>query len=245
MRGGFADRDCHVLGNGPSLAFLDPKTLEGDLIISMNAFGLHPKAHEIEVDYHCLADPRSSFFEWQSVQELKDRGYVPPRLRNLVIHSSHLPYLEHSNPADPAVWSVYMGRPWTDVSKRRAIDLSAGIGNCQSTAVLGIALALHLGPRRIYLHGMEHSYLADPVRSKGPTISALDHFYQEAQHQQLDARNSQAVKVESAHTRSFLEHILLVEAVFQQHSYLASMSNKSGIPVFNTTPNSFLDSYDK
>lgn len=244
VRGAYTDRECHVLGNGPSLSGFDPQQFAGDLVITMNGFGLHPRAHELDVDYHCMADPRSSIFNWQSLDELTKRGYVPPRVRNVVVHPSHLPHVEWPNRSNPELLSVSMGRTWSDLVNQQTINFATGIGNCQSTAILAISLAIHLGCRLIYLHGMEHDFLADHQRSKGAVVTPYNHFYHEDQLQRRDGRNLAAVSAESSIKRTYLDHISLVREVFQQHAYLATISKARGSRIMNLTPSSFLDSYD-
>ena len=230
---------CHVLANGPSLAHIDPEGLRGGVVISMNGFGLHPASGSIDVDYHCMAEPRVAGDSWESCTDLRTMGLLPHKARHLVVHPSHLQFVSPSDQNDPKLLIIGTQRTWTRVLRDRSLNLAKGIGPCQSTAILGIAIAMHLGCEEIHLYGMEHNFLC-PAQPVGGFTPQYGHFYAET-----DAVWETKDNGLPEEPISYLDHIKLVTSVFEQHKNLAAMARRSGQRIINFTPHSFLDTYDQ
>ena len=232
-----------VLGNGPSLADIKLQQYLSVPMITMNKFGLHPEAGNAHPLFHCAADPPdfepnpfgSEYFGFgESFGVRLDKFFAPERDGKL--HALRI------GAQDTRFVAVHTDQTWDSGIGKSGLNLSNGIGPCHSTAILAIAIAIHLGGNPIILLGLDHDMLRYP---SGDTqvMRGYQHFYGGREMESLP--KEKAISIDSTGRRpvSYLDWINVMRNIFSSHYSLLQASRFLGLTIVNATPGSFLDVY--
>jgi hypothetical protein len=219
LRSKYSGEKCFVIGNGPSLNSLDLSLLKYKRTIAMNRFDKNPALAHWQPGFLCMLDPIKTFDDPEMLKEFTEpfAGVTPKD--GYVVHISMKPIVEKLG---AKLYRTYFVKTSIDVKDigdtGTEWDLTRQIPGGWSTSVLGIALAMYLGSKEIYLLGMDHNWLAEKT--------FYSHFY--------DAEDSQK---QSSYT-DLMEYAL---KVFQGYKVVKQYADRRGIKIFNATPGSYLD----
>ena len=160
---------CFLLGSGPSLASLDPKQLEGELVMSLNGAA---QLEGLRSDYYMTVAHEwwKQNLQWLSSQKVGTRRFLPP-------------YVEC---CDDGIPTSRMRVASADEATIRALDVPQAF--CSDAARLvylggtvvfpALQVLFHLGFTEVVLLGIDHSYQhvdEEAVQNSVPS-SSLEHF---------------------------------------------------------------------
>lgn len=222
---------CFVLGNGPSLNEVDLSRLDGEITIVMNYFNKNPILKTWQPTVYCAADPSDCYThgEVESMRDVskkifpKEGFFFPLSTKQILEKNDLFPkdktyYLKISKNFE--IWNV----------NKEDIDLTQKTVSVQTTAILGIILALYMGCKKVYLLGMDNDWLAYPK------ISLMPHFYQTSEND---------VKTFSTNSWKYKKNIEVVLTMFKQYEKIHEYAIKRNIEIINITENSFLDEFTR
>ncbi|NOG84208.1 MAG: hypothetical protein D8M57_18430 [Candidatus Scalindua sp. AMX11] len=135
-------KDCHILGNGPSVNEFDLSMLYSRTVIGVNA---SPLLHDVlgrPTDYYCVTDKR--FFKRDNVRQL-----IASAKNSIRVFAGY----------------CFGFIPDQDINYVRicggdglSLDIDKGFYHCCSVVLFAAQLALWLGYKDIYLYGCEFDY---------------------------------------------------------------------------------------
>ena len=220
FRNMYAGRRCFVIGNGPSLNKQDLAPLGNEITIVMNAFNRHPIIKKWQPTFLCMADPPETLPPEELALELKN-----------IAAQAHFFRIEHKEIFDKHRFidpeKVYYlktnGLPRSDwPASRHGIDLTRTIPGCQSTAHMAIMIALFLGCSPIYLIGLDHDWLAQPI--------VATHFYEGGP---------------DFSRYSYKQMMEIMLNVWTIHEWIKDVASKQGVVIYNATDGGFLDVFER
>lgn len=218
-RGRYQGQRVWVLGNGPSLALVDRAVFRDDPVIVMNNFHRANWKHEVRAVAHCIGEPPDS------------PGWTDPTviINGTLAETYWLPVATigqmHGLAPGKVLHHVLAGiepRRWGE----RAIDLCQLSLGYQTTAILAIEVALHLGFSDIRLLGFDHDWLASPDYSR--------HFY--------SAEKDQEDKLDSY---SYLQVLQMVMRMWEGYYALRRAATVQGAVITNWSHGSYLDVFER
>ncbi len=220
FRNMYAGRRCFVIGNGPSLNKQDLSPLGSEITIVMNWFNRHPIIEKWKPTFYCMAEPRMDWAEEQLplfLEKIEAQAYFY-RMEYKEIFDKHrfvdpekVYYLKTSG-VPLSYWPA----------SRHSIDLARTIAGCQSTAHMALMLAVYLGCSPIYLLGLDHDWLAQPV--------VATHFY---------------VDDSDFSMFSYKQMIEIMLRVWTIHEWIKDVARKQGVVIYNATDGGFLDVFER
>lgn len=218
LRGSAKGRRLFLLGSGPSAGEIDLERLRGELTLSVNHFGLHPRVDAIAPTYHVVADPKAFdqgmplFFD-ETLHTLSFLDRNPTRLvipfdfaGQVLDHPRYLAW-------KPLYWR-YGGEPAHGVDFSRPVPTYG-----QNVLNVCLMFALHLGASEVYLIGFDQ---AGVVSRFGMT----PHFYQ----QREISKAAEAYYTDEDLERCMYNHLR------QLHS-LRRMADEAGMALFSCARN--------
>jgi hypothetical protein len=218
----YAGKRCFVIGNGPSLNKQDLTPLADEVTIVMNSFNRHPIIEKWKPTFFCMAEPRENmkpealplFLEGIEAQAYFYRiEYKEILDKHRFVDPEKIYYLKTGG-APPYGWPA----------SRKSIDLSRTIPGCQTTAHMAIVVALYLGCSPIYLIGLDHDWLAQPV--------VATHFYASSAEDDLSMFSYKQI----------MESML---RVWTTHEWIKDVASKLGVVIYNATDGGFLDVFER
>ncbi len=226
----FKGKRCFVIGNGPSLNNVDLSQLQGEITVVMNRFDLHPILKQWQPTFYCAGDPPGTY-TGESREALKFVG------EKIVPEAFFYPLSMHTIietcAVHPKEKTFYLDmrenlEDWN--LNKYEIDLTKKTAGVQTTAILGIIIAMYSGCNKIYLLGMDFSWLAYQK------IPLMAHFYENTNVNDED-------NIEN--TWKYRQNIEAVLHMCKQYEILHMYAQKKGIEIINLTENSFLDEFPR
>jgi hypothetical protein len=228
FKGRFKGKRCFVIGNGPSLNNVDLSRLTGEITVVMNRFDLHPVLKQWQPTFYCAGDPPGAYTS-ESRQALKNVGekikpeafFFPITMQSIIESFDIYPkektfYLDMRENLED--WKI----------NKYEIELTKKTAGVQTTAILGIIIAMYAGCNKIYLLGLDFSWLAYQK------IPLMAHFYEKPEANDED-------NIEN--TWKYRQNIEAVLTMCRQYEILHLYAQKKGIEIINITENSFLDEF--
>jgi hypothetical protein len=224
----YKGKRCFVIGNGPSLNNVDLSKLNGEITIVMNRFDRHPILKKWQPTFYCAGDPPGTFTRdmRESLKHVGKKivpeGYFYPLSIKSIIETCNV------HPKEKTFY-LDMRENLEDWNLNKyEIDLTKKTAGVQTTAILGIIIAMYAGCNRIYLLGMDFSWLAYQK------IPLMAHFYENTNVNDED-------NIEN--TWKYKQNIEAVLGMCKQYEILHMYAQKRGIEIINVTDNSFLDEF--
>lgn len=220
FRNMYAGRRCFVIGNGPSLNKQDLAPLADEVTVVMNRFNKHPIIDKWKPTFFCMAEPRGDLTEESLplfLQGIQAQAYF--------FRMEYKELFDEHKYVDPEkVYYLKTGgvplRDWP--ASRHSIDLTRTIPGCQSTAHMALMLAVYLGCSPIYLLGLDHDWLAQPL--------VATHFY---------------VDDSDFSMFSYKQMMEIMLNVWVIHEWIKDVASKQGVVIYNATAGGFLDVFPR
>ena len=226
FRNMYAGRRCFVIGNGPSLNKQDLTPLANEVTIVMNQFNKHPIIERWKPTFYCMAEPR---------ENMKPEEILPLFLKGIEAQAyfyqiEYKEIFDKHRFVDPEkVYYLKAGgvplRDWP--ASRHYIDLSRTIPGCQSTAHMALMLAVYLGCSPIYLLGLDHDWLAQPLVENHLWET---HFYEGDS---------------DFNMFTYKDMMEIMLNVWTIHEWIKNVASKQGVVIYNATDGGFLDVFER
>ncbi len=245
---------CYILGNGPSLKenlLNDSTFLQSQELFAVNDFAKSKYYEILKPKYYVFADP--AYWNPNVYKDIYDEGV-------LVLNEIH----------DKTDWQMFLIVPAEafHIFKRffnRRLNIKIlpynptmisgfqkinfffyecylGMVSLQNVLIACITIAVNMGFGEINLLGADHSWIQDLIVNNDNVVCAKDsHFYSKGQVEYLPYRNS------NANGDCYKMHELLSTLVktFQAYHVLREYADSRNVKIFNRTPNSFIDAFER
>jgi hypothetical protein len=247
------DNSCIILGNGPSLKKVLSEQfdhIERKVIWCVNNFPNTEYFTKIKPDYFLFIS--TAYFRPDKIkyaQEVRDsiiKSLVEKTNWNLIVYcpkearqnNGFVKYLE----SNPFLEIRYFNKtPVSGLSSFNKFYFKRGWGMPRPHNVLipALLMAINIGYKKIYLVGADHSWLPlISVNDKNEALVNQQHFYK-------DESESNGVMYQNNEPRKL--HQILEKFMFSFRSYfhLQDYASAQQCHIFNCTPNSFIDAFDR
>jgi len=249
-------KDCYVLGNGPSL-HKDIResglTFKSENLIVVNYFGCSDLYNKLKPHYYVFAD--SSFYVDNINQEdqlfinnffmdLREKTtwplllFVPhegqKRIQNLLKENKHITVTGYNKV------NTWKGFKWFDrfVYNKQWATFS-GI----NVAMVAIHLAIYAGFKRIYLLGVDHSWHKNIVVGDDNRLYVYDpHFYE------TEGLKPTPVAIKENNKIIYLklhEWLGYLRKAFEVYHYIEDYAKYKKVKIINCTADSFIDAFER
>jgi hypothetical protein len=237
-------KKCMVLANGPSLQTEIDYVLSKRIsykIMALNFFCNSEYFIKLKPDYYCIADP-VVFSSHEGALKLKSKVDFFIKSFNQINWECKLFYPGHFDTTivldkinNPFVEKIkYNSTPLTSKSKFIFFLYSKSLimPVPESVIIASIFITINMAFKKIYLFGVDHSWITDfKVYQDNTSSFTLDHF------------DSKYLKTNN--DRSVSEFMVSQYRLFKSHDVLEEYSNYRNTKIINKTLNSFIDSYEK
>lgn len=232
-----------ILGNGDSLkSVVDTMSHECDYMV-MNSHVLHHSYQELKPRYYVLADP--AFFHPNACYdgtEILRRIFEKTKWKMTLFVS-----WEHTRDVEfpPSEWvsilrvnqCSYRG---PEQYREYLYEHNLAMPEVNNVLASAIYLAIYMGYHEVEMYGVEHSWTKDIyVNDKNQTCIRDSHFY--------DKKEAQDNVIINEYQRPLRFHeVLRMYAVyFPAYWELRELADKHHCQIYNCTPNSFIDAFDR
>jgi hypothetical protein len=224
------NKTCFILACGPSINEMDLSRLNGKDCISVSNFFVHPIFNELKPKFHVFAPIHEPITDEQFINWLKDYELKSLFNQKVFCHIDFYSKIKN-NKILTNKEVVFYGVNNSNINDFNNFSLTDDFPTYQTVVHLAIYIAISLGYKEINLLGVDHSWLFN----FGKTV----HFYSEEQ--------------SALFTSNYNEHELTdLEDQFKNHQRLwyiykliKNYCSNNNIKIFNCTPNSFLDVFEK
>ena len=209
LEGCHAGERCFVLGNGPSLKFVDPALLKGEILFAVNMLYRSPLFEELSPSYYCAVDP-GMFTSYRD------------ELLEIVESNSRIRFIFSDCAVDgfaslPNVFIALTGVHAT--SSCHAFDLTKPCCSFINVVPFAIQCALYMGFKEIYLLGCDFNQFAFHVDS---------HIYEEADRKRTQPLLSDLL----GHTIALMQHEHLNKYASREGVFVANATKNSLLDVY-------------
>lgn len=234
-----------ILGNGPSLADTiknDLSKLQSSPSLAVNFAANAEEFQMLAPRYYVLADPH--FFtgvDDPNAKRLHENInckvnwkmtlFVPSNFKNATAWLNNRNVdVEYFNPVGTE------GFKWlTDMAYRTG----RGMPRPRNVMIPAIMIAILLGYKEIYLAGADHSWMKTlSVDEQNRVISVQPHFYKD--------NDEETERVTTTYMNYRLHDIVnSFYVAFKAYHEIAAYANRHGINIYNATPGSFIDAFER
>lgn len=230
-----------IMGNGPSLR--DTMTDSADslrthTLMAVNFAANAPEFAGLKPEFYILADPHFADTTDSEVARLiRSINSIDHRMTLLlplgfdtsVFTSPNLTV--HHFPA--------IGIEGARALRDFAIDRRLGMPRPRNVLVCAIMCAIWLGFREIYITGADHTWTRTlSVNDQNVVVSIQPHFYTES--------GSEQERVAAVYRDVRIHEILESFSIaFKAYHDIADYARRHGIDIYNSTPGSFIDAFDR
>ena len=247
------DKPISVFGNGPSLKnviekYLKDNSLRGKTdIMVLNFFAEQPCFKLFMPKHYCLADP--VFFRSQS--EISERvNQFWDILRNETDWCMNLYVPRHfekwaKQQIDGHKFIKIISVNFTEYKGFESLrNFFYKKNYCtpiiQTVINMAIYVAINIGYRTIYLHGVEHSFFDGICVNSDNQLCVVDkHFYDKTKPVKNVIFNDKGQPMKVS------EYLSAITKMFLSHDLLSEYAKKMGVSIYNCTQGSMIDSYSR
>lgn len=234
-----------ILGNGPSLR----TNLDNDLdllrsadTLAVNFAANTPEFSEIQPTYYLLADPH--FFD--KAGEDPNVGRLIENLNSITFpmtlfvpagaRKADSYFHNHNLTVKHFSFTAVEGYTWFE---NAMMNSHRGMPRPRNVLIPSIMVGIWLGYKEIYLLGADHSWLKTlSVNDRNEVVSIQPHFYKE------DSREQQRVN-EVYVNRQLHEVLESMMIAFKSYHRIREYADRCGTQIFNSTPGSMIDAFER
>lgn len=209
---------CYICGNGPSLKNVDFKRIKDDDIIVVNKFYKFAKEKNIEITptFYCLID--DAFYRNEFIEDTKLAFQKYPSSAFLLNGK----YIENIKQHISNLKSTFFAFMWKEsLNNKTTIDFTKRIPIANNVINTAIALAIYAGYKEIFLIGCDFNSFSAPKSL---------HCYKEKEKEK-----------EMSLSFELFNYALVAE----DHIQLDNYANRNGVKIYNATPGSLIDAYER
>jgi hypothetical protein len=218
---------CFVLATGPSIKEQNLAGLEKEVCIAVSNFYLHPDFKIIQPAYYCLV-PWHPPHDPQNCVQLVDQVLAQSDTSRIYLGLSDFERTQdlYQQNASRLLYLNLCQSADTMVGKR--IDLTTHLIAPQSVTIMALQVAIYMGFKEIYLLGVDHNAILNTSGQHANT-----HFY---------AESKALLKTDIGYFKDELASYL---TLWRQYECLNDIAQAQGTQIFNATPGSLLDVFER
>jgi hypothetical protein len=248
------DTECIIMGNGPSTKEMVSKhqeVLKRKTLWAVNYFGSSDLFEAVQPNYYLIVGPefwregvrkknielRKILFDrmltkttWPMTVFLPSEAFKSKFLKQYLNKNPNLKFHPfNSTPVEGFQWLNHLLFSW-----------NLGMPRPHNVLIPSIMLAINMGFKKIYILGSEHSWLPTiSVNENNEVLFRNRHFY--------DKKEIKNHKMYFQGIRSRRLHEILYKFMltFKGYFVLQDYANVKGIKIYNTTPESFIDAFER
>lgn len=246
--------ECIIMGNGPSMkevALKYQSNFEGKNIWAVNYFGNAPLFELVKPKYYLIVGPefwregvreknielRKVLFDnfihltsWPMTIFLPAEAFKSKFLKQYLGKNSNLTFQPfNTTPVEGFSWLTHLLFRW-----------NLGMPRPHNVIIPSIMIALNMGFKRIYLTGVEHSWLPTiSVNSQNEVLHRNKHFYDPSD---LKDRKMYLLGIRPRRLDEVLHKFMLT---FKGYFTLKEYGETQNASIYNTTPDSFIDAFER
>lgn len=234
-------RPLIILGNGPSLnqtMETHADALAANPLMAVNYFANSPAFARLKPEFYVLADPHFFSAEADANVDRLTRAlnavdwpmtlFLPRgaacRVENPKVNVERYPLIAAEGPA------------WFE---RMAFSARLAMPRPRNVLIPSIMIGCWLGFKEIHIVGADHTWPRTvSVTERNEVVSIQPHFYKE------DAR--EADRIRAVYQNVKLHQLLESwQIAFRSYHLIRSWASRRGIAIYNSTPESFIDAFER
>lgn len=222
-----------ILCTGPSVCLLDLKKLSNEVCIAVSNFYLHNDFDAINPKYYCIPGitynkrmTEEIVTNWmKDIEKHANNAEFFFSIREKSMLESHNLF---TNNTVNYLYPKWSHRLYDD------IDLCNTVFECQSVPIMCIQLALYMGFKEIYLVGTEHRELI---------TQDYTYFYKGSKSKVHGC--DVGLKKDGKHIKSYSETLIGYYTLWEQYRVLQEIAQQKQVEIYNATPETALDVFQK
>jgi hypothetical protein len=218
---------CFILATGPSIKEQDLAGLKDEICIAVSNFYLHPDFETIQPAYYCLA-PWHPPHDPQNYVQLVDQVLARSVKANLYLGLSDFEKTQDRDQPQISRLRYLNLCQSADTMVGAPLDLTAHLMAPQSVTIMALQVAVYMGFKEIYLLGVDHNAILNTAGQYANT-----HFY---------AESKALLKTDIGYFKDELASYL---TLWGQYECLNAIAQAQGTQIFNATPGSLLDVFER
>jgi hypothetical protein len=212
---------CFIIGNGPSLKYVDLKMLKNEFTFVTNSFVLHKEYARIHPKCYCMID-QAQFKDTPATRaHSKDLNKKLQRDTILIVPIEAKAFFQRMKLFDGYNICYLLQQGIFKENLNFNIDITKALPNMINVMLACIITANYMGFEEIYLLGCDHNWLSTPNQAIQPRFFDNDYYKEE-----VDSR------------QTYERSIYCFFELFRNYRLLKT--KLSNTRIFNCTPNSFL-----
>ncbi|ALZ87494.1 hypothetical protein APT62_03050 [Aerococcus urinaeequi] len=209
------NESCIICGNGPSINSFDFSKSRKIPVFTMNFFYKGDTEVQNKNRYHLLID---GGFKNTKYHDYINEIYKNNQEVKFIFRYDMKDIIEEIDPTLARAYFIHS--KYVQIDNMIKFDMTKNMTSCHNTVLMAIQSAMYMGYKNIYLIGVEHNFFAN-----------YKHFYDSEDY---------------IHQSKKWEGMLYYDdKVFKHHHALDVTSRNHGIKIFNITPESMLDTYER
>jgi len=158
------DKDCFIIGNGPSLRNMDLSPLNNYYTFGLNKIHLLMDKTHLNVSYHVAVNPLVIEQSAEDFEKLQCPSFISYRCGNRIIKP-----LDHIN---------YIITQGPNVKYTFQTNLLQGIHEGYTVTFVAMQIAFFMGFKRVFLIGVDHNFIAKGKENEKQYLAGEDpnHF---------------------------------------------------------------------
>lgn len=248
----YSNRTCSILGNGPSLI---DQLVAGDFLYKqenlfvVNNFVLTDYYKQLKPKYYVFADPCYWDVNSDQVEYLKSQSVLKKisnetdwELTIIAPIAAETAFKDHFKTNSKIMFYFFKAKTLSPVFPKISHYLYSKNFICpeyQNVLVIASFLAINMGFKEINLFGAEHSWTElIRVNTKNQVCFTDKHFYD------LEAKLKPWINV-NGNIYRMSEILIDLSKMFQGYYYIYDYAKYKGATVYNCTPNSYIDAFER
>lgn len=226
----FSGRRAFIIATGPSVKEQNLKGLAGKLSISVSNFFLHPDFKTIAPKYHLFVPSHPPVTSEQYAAVFKDAEAHFPADQNILVSVSDKGIIEKYGAFKNQNIYYYTVKD-TNLKVSEEIDFTKPIPRIQTSAQIGLFLAIFLGAQELYLLGCDHDWILH--------LGETRHFYDEKQSTlSKDGYNEWK-------DRDFGDECESYSRLWTVYRQIRAYARARGVAIYNSTEGGLLDVFPR
>lgn len=249
-----SEKECYVLGNGPSLKDDLHIVKSTDTVVVVNKFAVSPKFEELKPEYYVLADPL--FFEsgvfrpiTVTLREEVFKNIKEKTKWNLKIlvptqaDKSKLIYQEFTDYDNIEVYTFNnIPIQGSDEFRFRFYEKAKAMPAAQNVLVAALYCCIFLNFKQIYVLGADHSWHEDIFINEKNQVCLVDkHFYDDG----TQAKTGKPWKRRDHSIYKMSEILAVLSKMFRGYDQLKIYSEKKNIKITNKSSKTYIDAFER
>ena len=234
---------CFIIGSGPSVKFVDFKSLKDEYTFTVNQFARFENYQDLNPNYHVFADERFFILDENKEEDLETLNYMGKmaEIRPKVQFFSKIcskDFFEKTTAFKDANINYYIDGLTFHDGYELDCDITKQIPWFPTCIDYCIFIAMYMGFTEIYLLGCEcTSFLKASIFDKN-TATNISYGYNLTDNEKKRVENQ-------LKTYGIAEELTLGAQMLHYYNYMEKMAKRDGVKIVNCTDGGILESFER